>query len=60
MGDLFDATPTERVSKVYFEDKLFDTWTHGRTILIGDGTFIQQYLALQPPDELPFLFSLTL
>ncbi|KAK3834914.1 MAG: hypothetical protein JOS17DRAFT_773038 [Linnemannia elongata] len=36
MGDLFDATPTERVSKVYFEDKLFDTWTHGRTILIGD------------------------
>jgi len=37
MGDLFDATPTERVSKVYFEDKLFETWTHGRTVLIGDG-----------------------
>ncbi|KAF9101331.1 hypothetical protein BGX29_005778 [Mortierella sp. GBA35] len=36
MGDLFDATPTERVSKVYYEDMFFETWTHGRTILIGD------------------------
>ncbi|KAG9061263.1 hypothetical protein KI688_007601 [Linnemannia hyalina] len=37
MGDLFDATDVERVSKVYFEDMLFETWNHGRTILIGDG-----------------------
>ncbi|KAF9146904.1 hypothetical protein BG015_011480 [Linnemannia schmuckeri] len=36
LGDLFDVTPIERVSKVYFEDMLFETWTHGRTILIGD------------------------
>ncbi|KAF9543219.1 hypothetical protein EC957_001094 [Mortierella hygrophila] len=36
MGDLFDATDVERVSKVYFEDMLFETWNHGRTILIGD------------------------
>ncbi|KAG9061259.1 hypothetical protein KI688_007597 [Linnemannia hyalina] len=36
MGDLFDVTPIERVSKVYYEDMLFETWTHGRTILIGD------------------------
>ncbi|KAF8938002.1 hypothetical protein BGZ47_008769 [Haplosporangium gracile] len=36
MGDLFDATPTERVSKVYFEDKMFETWNHGRTVVIGD------------------------
>ncbi|KAF9916735.1 hypothetical protein FBU30_001176 [Linnemannia zychae] len=36
MGDLFDATPIERVSKVYFEDMLFETWNHGRTVLIGD------------------------
>ncbi|KAF8945126.1 hypothetical protein BGZ47_003217 [Haplosporangium gracile] len=36
LGDLFDATPIERVSKVYFEDMLFDTWNHGRTVLIGD------------------------
>ncbi|KAK3848476.1 MAG: hypothetical protein J3R72DRAFT_500237 [Linnemannia gamsii] len=36
LGDLFDATPLERVSKVYFEDMLYKTWHHGRTILIGD------------------------
>ncbi|KAH7058043.1 hypothetical protein BKA57DRAFT_448434 [Linnemannia elongata] len=36
MGDLFDATDIEKVSKIYFEDKLFETWTHGRTVLIGD------------------------
>ncbi|KAF9900785.1 hypothetical protein EC991_006888 [Linnemannia zychae] len=37
LGELFDVTPIERVSKVYFEDMLFETWTHGRTVLIGDG-----------------------
>lgn len=37
MGDLFDVTPMEGVSKVYFEDMLFETWHHGRTVLIGDG-----------------------
>ncbi|KAF9125529.1 hypothetical protein BGW39_007329 [Mortierella sp. 14UC] len=36
LGDLFDATPLGRVCKVYFEDVLFDTWNHGRTVLIGD------------------------
>ncbi|KAF9536443.1 hypothetical protein EC957_010933 [Mortierella hygrophila] len=36
MGDLFDATDVEGVSKVFFEDMLFETWNHGRTILIGD------------------------
>ncbi|KAF9125526.1 hypothetical protein BGW39_007326 [Mortierella sp. 14UC] len=36
LGDLFDATPIECVSKVYYEDKMFETWTHGRTVLIGD------------------------
>ncbi|KAG0376825.1 hypothetical protein BGX24_007168 [Mortierella sp. AD032] len=36
LGDLLDATPTERVSKVYFEDKLFQTWNHDRIVLIGD------------------------
>jgi 2-polyprenyl-6-methoxyphenol hydroxylase-like FAD-dependent oxidoreductase len=37
LGDLFDVTPIERVSKVFFEDMLFETWNHGRTVLIGDG-----------------------
>ncbi|KAF9104176.1 hypothetical protein BGX29_002270 [Mortierella sp. GBA35] len=36
LGDLFDATPKDCISKVYYEDMLFETWTHGRTVLIGD------------------------
>ncbi|KAF9210165.1 hypothetical protein BGZ49_003619 [Haplosporangium sp. Z 27] len=36
LGDLIDHTPKERISKVFFEDKLFKTWHHGRTVLIGD------------------------
>ncbi|KAF9900784.1 hypothetical protein EC991_006887 [Linnemannia zychae] len=36
LGDLFDSTQTDRVSKVFFEDKLFETWNHGRVVLIGD------------------------
>lgn len=38
LGDPFDVTPIEGVSKVYFEDMLFETWTLGRAVLIGDGT----------------------
>ncbi|KAF9182483.1 hypothetical protein BGZ51_004710 [Haplosporangium sp. Z 767] len=37
LGDLIDATPKERISKVALEDKLFETWHYGRTVLIGDG-----------------------
>ncbi|KAF9135809.1 hypothetical protein BG015_003218 [Linnemannia schmuckeri] len=36
LGDLFDATPVDCVSKVFFEDKLFETWNHGRVVVIGD------------------------
>ncbi|KAG0017929.1 hypothetical protein BGZ81_010466 [Podila clonocystis] len=37
LGDLIDATDTDLISKVYFEEKLFLSWTYGRTALIGDG-----------------------
>ncbi|KAG0328394.1 hypothetical protein BGZ99_005409 [Dissophora globulifera] len=37
LGDLINATPKELISKVHLEDKLFETWTHGRIALIGDG-----------------------
>ncbi|KAG0091570.1 hypothetical protein BGZ93_004776 [Podila epicladia] len=37
MGDLIDATPKDVISQVYLEDKLFETWHHGRVVLIGDG-----------------------
>ncbi|KAG0366222.1 hypothetical protein BC939DRAFT_437182 [Gamsiella multidivaricata] len=36
MGDLIDATPKERVSKVMLEEKIFTTWYYSRTVLIGD------------------------
>ncbi|KAF9129140.1 hypothetical protein BGW39_004447, partial [Mortierella sp. 14UC] len=36
LGTIFDATPMERISKVFFEDKLFQTWNHARVVLIGD------------------------
>ncbi|KAF8925903.1 hypothetical protein BGZ58_000381 [Dissophora ornata] len=36
MGDLIDDTPKELISKVFVEEKMFDTWYSGRTVLIGD------------------------
>ncbi|KAG0286956.1 hypothetical protein BGZ96_009050 [Linnemannia gamsii] len=36
LGDILDATPKDVVSKVMLEEKLFDTWHHGNTVLIGD------------------------
>ncbi|KFH66083.1 hypothetical protein MVEG_08184 [Podila verticillata NRRL 6337] len=36
MGDMIDRTPKGMISKVMLEEKLFDTWYGGRTVLIGD------------------------
>ncbi|KAF9176815.1 hypothetical protein BGZ50_009625 [Haplosporangium sp. Z 11] len=36
MGELIDATPKDLISKVFIEEKMFDTWFHGRTVLLGD------------------------
>ncbi|KAG0311566.1 hypothetical protein BGZ97_011801 [Linnemannia gamsii] len=36
VGELIDSTPNDRVSKVMLESKLFKTWHHERTVLIGD------------------------
>ncbi|KAF8940698.1 hypothetical protein BGZ58_005234 [Dissophora ornata] len=36
LGDLINATPKELISKVYLEEKLFETWTYGRIALMGD------------------------
>ncbi|KAI1302798.1 hypothetical protein EDD11_005556 [Mortierella claussenii] len=37
MGETFDDTPKDLISKVFLEEKLFKTWYHGRTVLLGDG-----------------------
>ncbi|KAF9198873.1 hypothetical protein BGZ49_000188 [Haplosporangium sp. Z 27] len=36
MKDMFDATPKDLISKVFLEEKIFQTWHHGRSVLIGD------------------------
>lgn len=39
IGDLIDRTPKHLISKVMLEEKIFDTWFGGRTVLLGDGMF---------------------
>ncbi|KAK3817838.1 MAG: hypothetical protein J3R72DRAFT_460627 [Linnemannia gamsii] len=36
MGDMYDLTPKEQISKVMLEEKVFNTWYSGRTVLLGD------------------------
>ncbi|KAF9902052.1 hypothetical protein EC991_005386 [Linnemannia zychae] len=36
LGDLYDRTPKDLISKVMLEEKVFKTWYSGRTILLGD------------------------
>ncbi|KAF9295515.1 hypothetical protein BGZ74_010776 [Mortierella antarctica] len=36
LGEFIDKTPKDRISRVFLEDKLFSTWHHRRTVLIGD------------------------
>ena len=43
LGDYIDRTPKELIVKVMLEEKVFDTWYGGRTVLLGDGK--QMFLA---------------
>ncbi|KAF9151856.1 hypothetical protein BG015_006128 [Linnemannia schmuckeri] len=36
LGDLYDQTPKEFISKVMLEEKVFTTWHHRRYVLMGD------------------------
>ncbi|KAF8984263.1 hypothetical protein BGZ46_008436 [Entomortierella lignicola] len=36
VGDLINASETENVTKVMLEEKLYTTWYHRRTVLMGD------------------------
>ncbi|KAF9902142.1 hypothetical protein EC991_005255 [Linnemannia zychae] len=36
LGDLFDLTPKEYISKVMLEEKVFKTWHNRRYVLLGD------------------------
>ncbi|KAG0282477.1 hypothetical protein BGZ96_000437 [Linnemannia gamsii] len=48
LGDLYDKTPKDLIAKVMLEEKVFKTWHHGRTVLLGDGAIaaMQDALAL--------------
>ncbi|KAK3816840.1 MAG: hypothetical protein J3R72DRAFT_497982 [Linnemannia gamsii] len=35
MADMFDRTPKDRMSLVMLEEKIFETWHYGRTVLLG-------------------------
>ncbi|KAF9916972.1 hypothetical protein FBU30_001065 [Linnemannia zychae] len=36
LGDLFDLANKDLISKVMLEEKIFKTWSHCRTVLMGD------------------------
>ncbi|KAG0253630.1 hypothetical protein BGZ95_006264, partial [Linnemannia exigua] len=36
LADLMDATPKDQMARAISEETLFETWHHGRTLLIGD------------------------
>ncbi|KAF9171906.1 hypothetical protein BGX20_006725, partial [Mortierella sp. AD010] len=37
IDDLINSTESGNVTKVMLEEKLYTTWHHGRTVLLGDG-----------------------
>lgn len=41
MGDLIDRTHKGLISKVMHEEKVFDAWFHGRTVVLDDGMYIK-------------------
>ncbi|KAF9097750.1 hypothetical protein BGX23_008011 [Mortierella sp. AD031] len=36
LGDIYERTPKDLISKVMLEEKVFDTWHSGRMVLLGD------------------------
>lgn len=44
VGDLIAATQEDKISRVMLEEKLFETWSFGRTVLMGDGKLLVRYL----------------
>ena len=36
LGDVYELTPEDMISKVMLEEKVFDTWYSGRSVLLGD------------------------
>jgi hypothetical protein len=43
LGDLYDLTPKDLISKVSLEEKVFATWHSGRMVLLGDGMYPKMF-----------------
>lgn len=39
LADLIVNTPRDQIAKVTLEEKVFESWYGGRTVLLGNGTF---------------------
>lgn len=39
VGELFDLTPAGTMASLPREEGFFSTWTQGKVVLMGDGTF---------------------
>ncbi|KAG0271502.1 hypothetical protein BGZ95_000675 [Linnemannia exigua] len=46
LGELYDLTPKELISKVSIEEKVFTTWHSGRVVLMGDGAVTAMHDAI--------------
>ncbi|KAF9925335.1 hypothetical protein FBU30_004925 [Linnemannia zychae] len=46
LGDLYDLAQKDLISKVMLEEKVFDTWYHGRIVLLGDGAVTAMHDAI--------------
>lgn len=61
LGDMIDATPTDGICKVMLEEKLFETWSFKRSVLIGDGKSRQDvfscFFTLSKSDAFGFCMS---
>ncbi|KAF9346176.1 hypothetical protein BGX26_002334 [Mortierella sp. AD094] len=45
LGKFINATPREQISKVFLEEKMFETWYHDRVVLIGDASASEAYVS---------------
>ncbi|KAK3833278.1 MAG: hypothetical protein J3R72DRAFT_515034 [Linnemannia gamsii] len=50
LADLFAWTPKENISKVMLEEKIFKTWYHTRTVLMGDSCHKVFFALVKPVD----------
>ncbi|KAG9068993.1 hypothetical protein KI688_009883 [Linnemannia hyalina] len=48
LGDVIEATPKDRISKVMLEEKLFETWHYRNVVLIGDANCLYDLKDLSP------------